>query len=65
MIWWGWMILGAFLLGAELFAVDAIDVTPAPTRSTRSSGPGQPAPLGVGQIRRSDKCEEHAESFRR
>ncbi len=23
MLWWGWMILGAFLLGAELFAVDA------------------------------------------
>lgn len=23
MIWWGWMILGAVLLGAELFAVDA------------------------------------------
>jgi len=23
MTWWGWMILGAVLLGAELFAVDA------------------------------------------
>ena len=23
MTWWGWMILGAILLGAELFAVDA------------------------------------------
>jgi membrane protein implicated in regulation of membrane protease activity len=23
MTWWAWMILGAFLLGAELFAVDA------------------------------------------
>ena len=23
MTWWGWMILGALLLGAELFAVDA------------------------------------------
>jgi len=23
MMWWGWMILGAVLLGAELFAVDA------------------------------------------
>jgi membrane protein implicated in regulation of membrane protease activity len=23
MMWWGWMILGALLLGAELFAVDA------------------------------------------
>ncbi len=23
MIWWGWMILGAVLLGAELFAIDA------------------------------------------
>ena len=23
MIWWGWMIFGAVLLGAELFAIDA------------------------------------------
>ena len=23
MTWWGWMILGAVLFGAELFAVDA------------------------------------------
>jgi len=23
MTWWGWMILGAILLGAELFAIDA------------------------------------------
>ena len=23
MIWWGWMILGGVLLGAELFAIDA------------------------------------------
>ena len=23
MTWWGWMILGAFLFGAELFAIDA------------------------------------------
>ena len=23
MTWWAWMILGAVLLGAELFAVDA------------------------------------------
>jgi membrane protein implicated in regulation of membrane protease activity len=23
MTWWGWMILGAVLLGAELFAIDA------------------------------------------
>ena len=23
MTWWGWMILGAVMLGAELFAVDA------------------------------------------
>ena len=23
MTWWGWMILGAFLAGAELFAIDA------------------------------------------
>lgn len=23
MLWWGWMVLGAILLGAEMFAVDA------------------------------------------
>ena len=23
MMWWGWMVLGALLLGVELFAVDA------------------------------------------
>ena len=23
MTWWGWMILGAILLGAELFSIDA------------------------------------------
>ena len=23
MTWWGWMVLGAVLLGAELFAIDA------------------------------------------